>query len=218
MKIEKMTFNGFQENTYILYDHTNECVIVDPGCYTNTEEQQLFSFIDENNLTPVAIFNTHNHIDHVFGITAVRTNYNIPFYCHKGEVEGLQQVPNYAPMYGLQVATIEQPEFFIEEGKSLHFGETELEVLFTPGHSIASVCFYHQPSNQLIAGDVLFQNSIGRFDLPGGNYETLMQSIKNKLMVLPDETITYPGHGEHTTIGEERRNNPFILEWAQANK
>lgn len=218
MKIEKFTFNAFQENTYVVYDYSKECIVVDPGCVNSQEEQQLFAFIENNDLRPVGIYNTHNHIDHVFGVNAVRNYFQIPFYCHQGEIEGLQKVPAYAPMYGLEVKPIKEPDQTLSDGELIQFGESSLRILLTPGHSPASLCFYHEQSKQLIAGDVLFNGSIGRFDLPGGDYETLMRSIENKLLPLDDDVKVYPGHGPSTTIGEERNNNAFILEWASANK
>lgn len=215
MIIKSFTFNAFQENTYVLYDHTKECVIVDPGCQVINEEKQLFQFIEKNQLSPKAILNTHCHIDHVFGINAVKSKYNIPFYCHEGEIEGLKRVPSYAPVYGFQVEEIAPPEKTIDENELFLFGETELEIRFTPGHSPASVCFIHHKSKQVIAGDVLFRNSIGRTDLPGGNYQTLMKSIEDKLLTLDNSYKLFAGHGMTTTIGEERLNNPFILEYMQ---
>lgn len=217
MNIKSFTFNPFQENTYVLFDDTKECIIIDPGCHTASEEQLLFNFIEEKQLKPVAIVNTHNHIDHVFGVNAVAEKYNIPFYCHEGEIEGLQRVPQYAPVYGMSLAPIMEPTSTINEESKVTFGNTELEARFTPGHSVASLCFIDHASKQVIAGDVLFQNSIGRADLPGGNYETLMKSIMNQLMVLDDDYSVFPGHGPSTTIGEERRNNPFIKEWQTMN-
>jgi len=208
-------FNPFQENTYVAFDETKQAIIIDPGCYSSAELNRLFEFIGSKTLQPTAIVNTHCHIDHVFGVNAVRQKYDIPFYCHKGELPVLQAVPAYAPVYGMEVDPIENVHFLEEDTYS--FGNTELVLKFTPGHSPASLCFIHQPSKQIIAGDVLFQGSIGRADLPGGDYTTLMKSIENELLPLDDDYRVYPGHGEPTTIGIERRSNPFILEWL-ANK
>lgn len=215
MNIKSFTFNPFQENTYILFDETNECVIVDPGCQMVNEEKMLFTFIKKNNLKPIAILNTHCHIDHVFGINVVKSKFNIPFYCHEGELEGLERVPSYAPVYGFQVDSISRPDKTIDENSTFKFGNTELEIRFTPGHSPASLCFIHHKSKQIIAGDVLFRGSIGRTDLPGGSYKTLMESIENELLTLEDDYKVFSGHGMTTTIGEERLNNPFILEYLQ---
>lgn len=215
MNIKSFTFNPFQENTYVLFDETKECIIVDPGCQMVNEEKMLFAFIEKNNLKPKAILNTHCHIDHVFGINAVKAKYDIPFYCHEGELEGLKGVPNYAPVYGFQVEPIDAPEKTIDENTTFKFGQTELELRFTPGHSPASLCFIEHKSKQVIAGDVLFRQSIGRTDLPGGSYQTLMESIETELLTLDNDYKVFPGHGMPTTIGEERKSNPFILEYLQ---
>ncbi len=216
MQVLSFTFNPFQENTYILYDETGEAIIVDPGCHTASEEQLLFHTIEYKQLTPKAIVNTHCHIDHVFGINAVKEKYKIPFYCHEGELEQLNSMPEYAKLYGLSLAKIDPPEQALPED-SFQFGTTELEILYCPGHSPASICLVHKKEKQLIAGDVLFQGSIGRTDLPGGDYEQLMQSITTKILPLEDEYIVYSGHGNITTVGEERDSNPFILEYVKNN-
>lgn len=213
MQVETFTFNPFQENTYVLYDNTKQCIIIDPGCYRTSEEQELFSFIDKNQLQPVAIVNTHCHIDHVFGVNWVKEKYGIPFYCHHGEIEGLKQVHQYAQMYGISMAEVSLPDQLISEKDEVLFGNTRLFARFTPGHSPASLCFIHKESKQMIAGDVLFKQSIGRTDLPGGDYKTLMKSIVNELLPLPDDYIVYSGHGPQTTIGDERNSNPFVLEY-----
>jgi len=173
MIVKTFTFNPFQENTYLIYDDSKETIIIDPGCYEEFEINQLFKFIDDNQLKPKAIFNTHCHIDHVFGINPVRDKYGIDFFCHKDEIEVLDAVPAYAPVYGLRADEVKDVKLVSEE-EILDFGNTKLEIRLCPGHSPASLCFIHHESKQVIAGDVLFQGSIGRFDLPGGNYETLM--------------------------------------------
>jgi glyoxylase-like metal-dependent hydrolase (beta-lactamase superfamily II) len=213
MKVQSFTFSPFAENTYILYDDTNSCVIVDPGCYGHEEEKQLSDFITTQKLKPVRLINTHCHIDHVFGIPFVTRQYELKPEMHRGEVIVLQFAPQSGMMFGTPVEPMPEPGAFIEEGDVITFGNTKLEVLLTPGHSPASICFYHRESKQLISGDVLFKGSIGRTDLPGGDYETLMNSIFTKLLELDDDVKVYPGHMEPTTIGEERRTNPFIHEW-----
>lgn len=197
----------------MLYDDTGECVIIDPGCYGRAEEKQLTDFISSQKLTPVRLINTHCHIDHVFGIPFVTRNYGLRLEIHKGEVIVLQFAPQSGMMFGTPVEPMPEPGGFIEEGDVISFGNTKLEVLLTPGHSPASICFYNREGKQLISGDVLFKGSIGRTDLPGGDYETLMNSIFTKLLDLDDDVKVYPGHMESTTIGEERRTNPFIHEW-----
>lgn len=203
-------FNPFQENTYVVYDDTKECVIIDPGCYNAAEEQKLAKFIEEKGLTPVKLIQTHCHVDHVLGNNFIKKTYNIPIYMHKAELPVLQAVPNYGAAMGLPVKELPEPDHFMEAGTTIGFGNTEFDIRFTPGHSPGSVSFYCQADNYVIAGDVLFAGSIGRTDLPGGDFDTLEDSIKRELYVLPDETTVYCGHGPQTTIGREKTSNPFV--------
>lgn len=212
MKIHSFTFNPFAENTYVLYDDTGECVIVDPGCYTVTEQQELTDFIESNNLRPVRLINTHCHIDHVFGIPFVCDRYNLKLEIHKGELIVLKYTEQIGQMYGTPTEPMPEPGGFLDESDIVKFGVTELEIFFTPGHSPASICFFDREGKQLISGDVLFKGSIGRTDLPGGDHATLMENIFSKLMTLDDDVRIFPGHMEPTTIGLERRKNPFLLE------
>jgi len=217
-KIKKFTFNPYQENTYVLYDSTGECVIIDPGCCNVSEEKELKNFIHKERLKPVFLLNTHCHIDHVLGNDFVIRTWDVPFVTHKGEVKSLLSVPSYAPMMGMSPPVVKPPDITIDEPEEITFGKSKLKVLFTPGHSVAHICFYNESDNMLIAGDVLFKGSIGRTDLPGGDGKTLMKSIFNKLLTLPDETHVYPGHMENTTIGNEKRTNPFIRAWQQGER
>jgi len=215
-QVKFFTFSPFSENSYIIYDDSKECIIVDPGCYTDEERQRLSKFISDNDLTPVRLINTHCHIDHVFGNRYVAETYKLPLEIHEGEIPVLESVPMVAKMYGIpnvQLSPDPDPNKFIKEGDTISFGNTKLSVLFTPGHSPASVSFYCKEDSFLIAGDVLFQGSIGRTDLPGGNFDTLLQSIINKFLPLPDDVIVYSGHGNPTSIGVERNSNPFILSY-----
>jgi glyoxylase-like metal-dependent hydrolase (beta-lactamase superfamily II) len=211
MEVKALTFNDFAENTYILWDETEECAIVDPGCSNVTEERRLVDFIESRGLKPTLLINTHAHIDHVFGIDFVNQKWGLKLHIHRGEQPMLDMLPQISKMYGLNLSSIEAPIEYIEEGDSVSFGHTTLNILFTPGHSPASVCFSHAGSKQLIAGDVLFQGSIGRTDLPGGDYDTLIASITDKLFPLGDDVIVYPGHGPATTIEVERKSNPFLI-------
>jgi len=210
MQVALFTFNPFSENTYILYDDSRECVIIDPGCFDQSEQNQLLAFIESNDLKPVKLVNTHCHIDHVLGNKFVSEKYNLPLVSHKGEQIVLDQYPNSAMKYGVPFEPSPDITEFLDEGDLLKFGNSELEVLFTPGHSPASISFFHKASKQLIAGDVLFQRSVGRADLPGGDFATLINSIKTKFFPLGDDVRVYPGHGPHTTIGEEKESNPFL--------
>ncbi len=211
LQVKSFTFNDFYENTYIIFDETKDCVIIDPGCNNDEERKTLSTFISQNELTPVHLLNTHCHIDHILGNKYVADKYGLTLVCHKGEVPVLEFGPQTAAMYHISYEKSPPIEIFVDEGDTISFGNTSLEILFTPGHSPASISLYNKQSNILIAGDVLFQGSIGRTDLPGGNFEVLIRMIKSKFMTLPDETIVYCGHGEQTTIGIEKRTNPFLV-------
>lgn len=210
MEVAVFTFNAFSENTYVLYDHTQSCMIVDPGCNSREEQQLLVDFIESKELKPVKLLNTHCHIDHILGNSFVAEKYNLELIAHRGEIPVLVAGKVSSDIYAIKYDPSPEITIFIEEGDDFGFGETQLEVFFTPGHSPASLSFFHKESNQLIAGDVLFQGSIGRTDLPGGDYDTLIQSIKEKLFPLGDDVVVYPGHGPSTTIGKEKQLNPFL--------
>lgn len=210
IKVHSFIFNSFLENTYILYDETKECIIIDPGCCEINENRTLSAFIEKQGLKPVRLINTHCHIDHILGNDFVCDKYGLLPEYHKGEIPLVEAAPKIADMYGMNYSPFPAAEKYLDEGNVIHFGNTSLEILFTPGHSPASLCFYSSSAGILIAGDVLFYGSIGRTDLPGGDYDTLIRSINEKLMILPDETIVFPGHGERTTIGYERKSNPFL--------
>lgn len=210
MQVKVFTFNDFAENTYVLYDQTGECIIVDPGCSNMAEHEELVDFISINELVPVHLVNTHCHIDHILGNKFCADNYGLTLVAHQGEKPVLESGIQVANMYHIAYDPSPEIEIFVDEGDQISFGETVLEILFTPGHSPASICLYHKESAQVIAGDVLFNGSIGRTDLPGGNFETLIRVIKAKLFTLPEPTVVYPGHGPHTTIGHEKKTNPFF--------
>jgi len=209
--VAKLTFNPFQENTYIVSDDTGECIIFDPGCYTAAERTQLKTFIENQQLTPVRLINTHCHLDHIFGNAFVAKTYGLELEIHRGELPVLASVPQVCQMYGIQLPE-PSPEAgkFIEEGDIIYFGNTELKTLFTPGHSPASISFYCEANQFVIAGDVLFYQSIGRTDLPGGDMATLLGSIKEQLFPLGDAVVVHPGHGPDTSIGYEKANNLFL--------
>jgi len=210
INIKQFTCNPYQENTYVLFDETGECVIIDPGMYDAAEQNEFVKFIKSAGLKPVLLLNTHCHIDHVFGNKFVYDNWSLKPQFHKGELQLLQAVPGYAPTMGMQYELSPEPEVFLEEHGTVSFGNSTLDLIFAPGHSPAHLCFYSEPDNFLIGGDVLFYNSIGRTDLPGGNHAQLIQSIKENLFVLPAECKVFPGHGPSTTIGFEKKNNPFL--------
>lgn len=211
ISIKSFVFGPFQENTYILYDETKECIIIDPGCYDNRERTELAGFIEDNKLKPVKLINTHCHLDHVFGNGFVADTYTLKLEINKQDQPVLDSYLMSAKMYGLNAAPSPQPAVFLNEGDIISFGNSTLEILFTPGHSPGSITFYNREQQVMIAGDVLFYGSIGRSDLPGGNSATLISSIKNKLFPLGDNYTVYSGHGPSTTIGFERKNNPFLV-------
>ena len=210
MEIKKFTFNPYQENTYVLYDESGACVIIDPGMYTGAEQNELVAFIKANNLKPERLLNTHCHIDHVLGNKFVFDNWGLKPEFNKGELYILQAVAGYAPQMGMQYELSPEPEHFLPETGTIEFGNSSLKLIFAPGHSPAHLCFYAEKENFLIGGDVLFYRSIGRTDLPGGNHQQLIDSIKNNLYLLPDDCEVFPGHGQSTTIAFEKMNNPFL--------
>lgn len=209
LQIKHFEFNPFQENTYVLYDETRACVIIDPGCSNKQEEDQLKKFIADNNLSVTQLVNTHCHIDHVLGNAFVKRTFGVKLFIHKIEEPLLRAVKTYAPNYGFFGYQEAEPDGFISEDDVLQVGNETLKILFVPGHSPGHVAFYHEQSQSLIGGDVLFYNSIGRTDLPGGDYDTLINSIHQKIFTLPDEVTVYCGHGPVTKIGYEKRTNPF---------
>ncbi len=211
MKIQSFTFNSFQENTYILYDNSKECLIIDPGCYQEHEKETLISFIEENNLNPKKIINTHCHIDHVLGNNFCSKRWSLDIWANEKEVSILKNNKNVASLYGMNEYE-ESPNIkrFLFDQDVLEFGQTKLKVISAPGHSPGHICLYHSLTESLISGDVIFKQSIGRTDLPGGDFETLINSIKNKVLILHDNTKIFPGHGPSTKIGIEKNQNPFL--------
>lgn len=210
INIESFTFNPFQENTYIAYDESLECVIVDPGCYDDHEKDILESFITSKNLKPVALINTHCHLDHIFGNHFIAEKYKLTPIMHKLDLPMLNYAPEAARHYGVQLEKGSYELQFIEEGEQIHFGNSVFDVLFTPGHSPGHICLLNENEKILLSADVLFHLSIGRTDLPMGDHETLINSIKTKLLCLDKEVKVFPGHGPITYVGFEKTNNPFL--------
>ena len=208
--VASFTFNPFQENTYVLYDETKECIIIDPGCYTENERKRLKAFIEKEELKPVRLINTHCHLDHICGNAFIAATYDLILEAHEGEKVVLDSSVAHGQMYGFVFEPSPAIGKYLKEGELIKFGNSSLSILYTPGHSPASITFYSQVDNFIIAGDVLFFMSIGRTDLPGGHHETLLNSIREQLFTLPDETIVYNGHGQSTKIGFEKVNNPFL--------
>lgn len=210
MTIESFTFGPFVENTYLLFNEQRDCLIIDPGCQGPAEEQQLADYIAGKQLRPVKLLNTHGHIDHIIGNKFIFDKFGLKPYLHEADLQMFSQVQTIGKLYGIEVQPSPEPAGFIDEGDVIQLGDDKLEVIFTPGHSPGSVVFYSKSQQFLIGGDVLFYESIGRTDLPGGDHEVLMQTIRHKILPLGDAVEVHPGHGPVTTIAHERAYNPFI--------
>jgi len=210
MQLLRFTFNDFQENTYVLFDETHSCVIIDPGNNNDAEDRELFDALEQRNLRPVAIINTHCHLDHILGNLVCKNRFAIPVYMHRKELPILNLAEQSSKLWGVSFRGSTEPDGFIEEGENYSFGNTSLQILFVPGHAPGHIALYHSESKNLIAGDVLFKGSTGRVDLPFCNGADLCLSIQNKLYTLPDDITVWPGHGTETTTGEEKRSNPFV--------
>ena len=210
LKLKSFVFSPIQENTYLLYNEFNDCLIIDPGCYFPEEKDELKGFITQSNLTPRMLLNTHCHLDHVFGNKFVAETWELTLNLHKKEKMLLDYAPTSGLMYNLPFDNYAGDYIYLKAGDIITLGDDELAVIEAPGHSPGHICFYCAKQNFIISGDVLFNRSIGRTDLPGGDHETLLKNIREKLFVLPDETVVYSGHGPETTIGEEKKYNPFL--------
>jgi len=208
--IKTFVFNSFQENTYLLFDETRNCIIVDPGMNSGNEYAAVQTYISQNMLTPVAMINTHCHIDHVLGCNYIKNTYQVPFFIHAKEVPVLDNAIGFGEFFGLKVEAPPAPDNFLSEDDIYSFGNSKLSILHVPGHSPGSIALYSAPDKFIITGDVLFKGSIGRTDLPGGDYRTLINNIQSKIMVLPREVVAFPGHGPYTSIADEYDTNPFL--------
>lgn len=210
LHIQSFVFNAYQENTYILYNQAGQAIVIDPGMSAPAEEKEFIGFIKDNNLTPTTLLNTHCHIDHILGNKFVYDNYGLIPNLHEQEIPILLEALNYASQMGFHYEAAPIPEKFLTEKDLISLGGESLEIRFVPGHSPGHLCFYSVHHGFLIAGDTLFKGSIGRTDLPGGEHQLLLSSIKKELYSLPDEVLVYPGHGTATTIGQEKHHNPFV--------
>lgn len=211
INIKSFTFSDFQINTYILYNEKNDCIIIDPGCYYEREKQQLKLFIENNKLQPILIFNTHCHVDHILGNTFVKNLYHIPIAAHHDDEPLIVRAKEQAIMFGFNLDSVPKIDNYLDEGQYIELGDEKLKLLHVPGHSPGSLVIYNEVNNFIIAGDVLFKGSIGRTDLPGGNHELLIKNLHEKLLVLNEDSKVYCGHGPETTIGAEKRTNPFLI-------
>lgn len=210
LTVKSFTFSPVQENTYVLYNEQKQCCIIDPGCYFPAEKDELKTGIEKAGLTPVLLLNTHCHLDHVFGNKFVAETWGLELHLHPLEKPLLDYAPQSGRQWQLPFDNYEGPLVYLEPGKNIQLGNDQLEIRFTPGHSPGSVSFYSAADGFIIGGDVLFNRSVGRTDLPGGSMEVLMHSIETQFFTLPDETKVYSGHGPVTTIGYEKKNNPFV--------
>jgi hydroxyacylglutathione hydrolase len=213
LKLKKFVFSPFMENTYIVWDSkTNETAIIDPGCVDHEEEKELSDFIESNDLSVKYLINTHCHIDHVFGNAYVKSTYDCEYWAPEKDEFLIGNMSEQAKMFGIQIKPSPNPDKFIKDETVLTLGEIQPKFLFTPGHTPGEYSIYFEEDKICITGDVLFKEGIGRTDLWGGDYDTLIESIKTQLLTLPLETVIYPGHGEDSTIGDEIKLNPFLID------
>ena len=210
LKIHKLTFNPFSENTFVVTDETNDCAIIDPGCCNDKERNELVTTVEAHGLKPVLLLNTHCHIDHIPGNKFVFEKYGLLPQIHALELDILRKAPMFAEFFNFQCEPSPEPVKFLKENDEVKLGNTVFKVLFTPGHSPGSISFYSEKDSAVLSGDVLFYRSVGRFDLPESNGKDLYQSLVNVMMKLPDNVKVYSGHGPETSIGFERKNNEFI--------
>lgn len=208
--VKSFIFSPITENTYIIYNDQKEALIIDPGCYFDAEKETLKTWITQEKLNLKYLLNTHCHLDHVFGNKFIADTYHITLHCHQLEQIVLDYAPTSGLNWGLPFDNYSGKVNYISEKDTITLGDDVLKILFTPGHSPGSISFYSAENNFIISGDVLFKESVGRTDLPGGNMDTLVQSIRTQLFTLPESTKVYSGHGDPTIIGYEMRNNPFL--------
>ena len=211
ISIKKFVFNPFFENTYLIWETDSlDAAIIDPGCFTLQEEDEIKNFISSKNLKLRLLINTHCHIDHVFGCKFIKDNFQTQFLVPENELPLLENMEQQAAFVGMENIIVPKFDVLINENTEIKLGNEKIIVLDTPGHTPGEISLYMKNQNYCLTGDVLFENSIGRTDLTGGDYKTLMNSIRKKLLVLPDETVIFPGHGLESTIGKEKKYNPFL--------
>lgn len=211
VQIKQLVLNPFQENTYIVYDKTGDAIIIDPGCYSQSDIDEVTHFVDANGLKIKCLIITHGHIDHILGIDALKSIYKVDVLGHADDLPLIKGSPEHAEIFGLHFDQAPTLDRTITDGEKIIFGNINFEIIHTPGHSKGGVCIFFREQKVLFTGDTLFNGSIGRTDLLGGNYENLIDSIQNKIFTLGDDVQIYPGHGNFSTIGYEKKNNPFFL-------
>lgn len=210
LTIKTFIFNPVQENTYLLYNDKKDCCIIDPGCYFPEERDKLTLFIRENELKPSLLLNTHCHLDHIFGNKYIFDTWGLVPHIHEKETPVMDHAEESGRSWGMPFESYKGTPVYIKEGSMIMLGNEPMEIRFVPGHSPGSVAFYYEPGAFVIGGDALFNQSIGRTDLPGADFDTLINSIQTQFFTLPDDTRVYSGHGAVTTIGFEKMNNPFV--------
>lgn len=208
--INQFVFNPFQENTYVLFDETKEAVVIDAGCYSVNEQNALIDFVKENGLKVKYTINTHCHVDHILGIDFIKETFGAESIAHAEDQLLLQSAVKHAMVFGLALESTPSIDKTVGHGDTITFGNSALQVIHTPGHSQGGVCFYNAEQKILFSGDTLFSGSIGRTDLPGGDFDTIIESISQRLLSLPSDVKVYPGHGDSSSIGFEKSNNPFL--------
>ncbi|MCK5134385.1 MAG: MBL fold metallo-hydrolase [Bacteroidales bacterium] len=211
IQIDAIVFNSFQVNTYLIWDETGDCLVVDPAFYTREEQEIFDAFLIDKQLKLTGQVNTHCHIDHILGVQHIKSQYDCPFSAHEEEAILVTNAPLSGDMFGLSFEPISGIDRIIVDHDIIKVGNHSLQSIRVPGHSMGSLSYYSPEGGFVITGDALFEGGIGRTDLPGGNYDQLIQSIRTRLLVLPPETIVYPGHGPSSTIGKEIGENPFLF-------
>lgn len=210
LSVKPLVYNAFQVNTYVVSHPDGDCMIIDPACYSTHEQQNLAHFIEHNNLTVKYVINTHSHVDHVLGNGFIYSKYGVKPLIHSSGLLFYDSIIDHANTFGFEVDDLVHPEEFLEDNQKIMLGDTPLMIAYTPGHADGSICLINETDRWIIAGDLLFYMSIGRTDLPTGNLEKLLSSVRNRIFVYDDDFVIYPGHGGSTTVGFERRNNPYL--------
>ena len=210
MELKIFVFNPFQVNTYLIYDRSGECIIIDAACHGEKECSLITRFIESNQLIPKALLNTHAHVDHICGNNYMFEQYDLPLFMHGEDIFLIRSAVQHGQFFGFDIEQPPEPTGLLNDGDQFSFGQSSLVIRHAPGHSPGSLLFYSQPDKFIISGDVLFSGSIGRTDLPKGSFKTIIESISSKILTLPGDTIVYPGHGDPTTIEKEKEFNPFL--------
>jgi hydroxyacylglutathione hydrolase len=210
MEIYKLVFSPIEVNTYILADKSGDCAIIDCGCYDESECAEMLAFMESKNLKPVLLLNTHCHLDHIFGNGFILEKYGLKTFSSELDEPNRKDAAQHATLFGLTMNEPPEPAGFINDNQVVTFGTNKLVALLVPGHTAGSLAFYSEENGCVFTGDALFAGSIGRSDLPGGSFETLIKSIKTKLFVLPRSTVVYSGHGRETSIEREMKSNPYF--------